>query len=52
MKKTEILRKAIMARRAVAVIGCHDAMSAKVIEACGLKKRSRPMAYDMPMQHT
>jgi len=37
MKKTEILRKAIMARRAVAVIGCHDAMSAKVIEACGFE---------------
>lgn len=26
-----------MARRAVAVVGCHDAMSAKVIEACGFE---------------
>ena len=32
MKKSQILRKAIMARRAVAVPGCHDALSAKVIE--------------------
>jgi 2-methylisocitrate lyase-like PEP mutase family enzyme len=37
MKKTTVLRKAIMARRAVAVAGCHDAMSAKVIEACGFE---------------
>ena len=32
MKKTTILRKAIMERRAVVVPGCHDALSAKVIE--------------------
>lgn len=37
MKKTTTLRKAIAARRAVAVVGCHDAMSAKVIEACGFE---------------
>lgn len=37
MKKTTVLRKAIMARRAVAVPGCHDALSAKVIEACGFE---------------
>ena len=37
MKKTTVLRKAIMERRAVAVVGCHDAMSAKVIEACGFE---------------
>ncbi len=37
MKKTAVLRKAIMARRAVAVPGCHDALSAKVIEACGFE---------------
>jgi 2-methylisocitrate lyase-like PEP mutase family enzyme len=34
MKKTTVLRNAIMERRAVAVPGCHDAFSAKVIEAC------------------
>jgi methylisocitrate lyase len=37
MKKSTILRKAIMARRAVVVPGCHDALSAKVIEACGFE---------------
>jgi len=37
MKKTTILRKAIMDRRAVAVPGCHDALSAKVIEAAGFE---------------
>ena len=37
MKKSTILRTAIMARRAVAVPGCHDALSAKVIEACGFE---------------
>ena len=37
MKKTTVLRKAIMARRAVVVPGCHDALSAKVIEACGFE---------------
>src|SRR5512141_800059 len=37
MKKTTTLRKAIMERRAVTVPGCHDAMSAKVIEACGFE---------------
>src|SRR4249920_4041019 len=34
MKKTTILRNAIMAQRAVVVPGCHDALSAKVIESC------------------
>ena len=37
MKKTTILRKAIMERRAVAVPGCHDALSAKVIEKAGFE---------------
>jgi 2,3-dimethylmalate lyase len=37
MRKTAILKKAIMARRAVVVPGCHDALSAKVIEACGFE---------------
>src|SRR5215472_10161720 len=37
MNKTTILRKAIMQRRAVVVPGCHDALSAKVIEACGFE---------------
>ena len=37
MKKTTILRNAIMARRAVVVPGCHDALSAKIIEACGFE---------------
>jgi len=37
MKKTTVLRKAIMARRAVVAPGCHDALSAKVIEACGFE---------------
>jgi methylisocitrate lyase len=37
MKKSTVLRQAILARRAVAVPGCHDAMSAKVIEAAGFE---------------
>jgi methylisocitrate lyase len=37
MKKTTILRKAIMDRRAVVVPGCHDALSAKVIETAGFE---------------
>ncbi len=37
MKKATVLRKAIMERRAVAVVGCHDALSAKVIEVCGFE---------------
>jgi len=37
MNQTTILRKAIMARRAVVVPGCHDALSAKVIQACGFE---------------
>jgi len=37
MKRSEILRKAIMERRAVAVPGCHDALSAKVIEKAGFE---------------
>ena len=37
MKKSAVLRKAIMERRAVAVPGCHDAFSAKIIEKCGFE---------------
>lgn len=37
MKKTTVLRKAIMERRAVVAPGCHDALSAKVIEKCGFE---------------
>jgi len=37
MKKTTVLRKAIMDRRAVVVPGCHDVLSAKIIEACGFE---------------
>lgn len=37
MKKTTVLRKAIMERRAVTVPGAHDAFSARVIEQCGFE---------------
>ena len=37
MKESAVLRKAIMERRAVAVPGAHDALSAKVIEKCGFE---------------
>ena len=37
MKKSTVLRQAILARRAVAVPGCHDALSAKVIAAAGFE---------------
>lgn len=37
MKKSAVLRKAITERRAVVVPGCHDALSAKVIEKCGFE---------------
>ncbi len=37
MKRTTVLRKAIMERRAVTVPGCHDALSAKVIERAGFE---------------
>lgn len=36
-KKSTVLRKAIMERRAVVLPGCHDALSAKVIEDCGFE---------------
>ena len=37
MKKSTALRHAIMARRAVVVPGCHDALSARVIETAGFE---------------
>jgi 2,3-dimethylmalate lyase len=37
MKKTTVLRTAIMERRAVAVPGCYDALSARVIEKAGFE---------------
>src|ERR1051325_147644 len=37
MKKSTTLRTAIMERRAVTLPGCHDALSAKVIGACGFE---------------
>lgn len=37
MKKSTILRKAILERRAVVVPGCHDALSAKIIEKAGFE---------------
>ncbi len=37
MKRSKVLRKAIMERRAVTVPGCHDALSAKVIEKAGFE---------------
>jgi 2-methylisocitrate lyase-like PEP mutase family enzyme len=37
MKRTTVLRKAIMERRAVAVPGCYDALSARVIEKAGFE---------------
>src|SRR5512139_4253543 len=37
MKKSKVLRKAIMERRAVTVPGAHDALSAKVIEKAGFE---------------
>jgi 2,3-dimethylmalate lyase len=36
-KRSSILRKAILERRAVVLPGCHDALSAKVIETCGFE---------------
>lgn len=36
-KRTTVLRKAIMERRAVVVPGAHDAFSAKAIEKCGFE---------------
>jgi methylisocitrate lyase len=37
MKRSTQLRQAIMQRRAVTVPGCHDALSARVIERCGFE---------------
>jgi 2-methylisocitrate lyase-like PEP mutase family enzyme len=37
MKKTTVLKRAIMEKRAVVVPGCHDAMSARIIEVCGFE---------------
>lgn len=37
MRRTTVLRMAIMDRRAVVVPGCHDVLSAKVIENCGFE---------------
>jgi 2-methylisocitrate lyase-like PEP mutase family enzyme len=37
MNQSTVLRRAILARRAVVVPGCHDALSAKVIQTCGFE---------------
>jgi len=37
MKNSTRLRQAISERRAIIVPGCHDALSAKVIESCGFE---------------
>jgi methylisocitrate lyase len=37
MKRSKVLRQAIMARRAVVVPGCHDALSARLIEQAGFE---------------
>jgi 2-methylisocitrate lyase-like PEP mutase family enzyme len=37
VKKTTLLRKAIMERRAVVAMGAHDALSAKAAEKCGFE---------------
>ena len=37
MSKSAVLRKAILDRRALVVPGCHDALSAKIIESCGFE---------------
>jgi 2-methylisocitrate lyase-like PEP mutase family enzyme len=37
MKQSTVLRKAIQERRAVAVVGCHDAFSARLIEQAGFE---------------
>jgi methylisocitrate lyase len=37
VNKTTILKKAILERRAVVVPGCHDALSARIIESCGFE---------------
>jgi methylisocitrate lyase len=37
MKKTTVLKNAILERRALVVPGCHDAFSAKIIEAAGFE---------------
>lgn len=37
MKRSTVLKKAIQERRAVAVVGCHDAFSARLIEQAGFE---------------
>ena len=37
MKKTTVLKEAIMQRRAVVLPGCHDSLSAKIIEKSGFE---------------
>ena len=37
MSRSQALKKAILERRAVVVPGCHDALSARVIEDCGFE---------------
>jgi methylisocitrate lyase len=37
MRRSRVLREAIADRRAVVVPGCHDALSARVIESCGFE---------------
>jgi methylisocitrate lyase len=37
MKRSAVLRKAILERRAVTVAGCHDAFSARIIEQAGFE---------------
>lgn len=37
MKRSAVLKKAILERRAVTVVGCHDAFSARIIEQAGFE---------------
>jgi methylisocitrate lyase len=37
MKRSAVLRQAILERRAVCVVGCHDALSARIVERSGFE---------------
>ena len=37
MKRSSVLKKAVLDRRAVVVVGCHDAFSARLVEQAGFE---------------
>ena len=46
MNRSTLLRRILLERRAVPVPGCHDALSAKVIESCDFEALQKEKNYE------